>query len=831
MGALLQDVRFALRMLRKSPAFTAVAALTILVGTAAVTTIFSFANTLLLTPNAAIGAPEALVTLHRTDARGRGYGMFSHPLYADLRDGARTLEGVAGYALAGADVGVGGDREHVTGYLVTGNYFDVLRVRPAAGRFFAPDEDRAPMAAPVAVISHRFWRERLAGDPRVAGREIEVNGRTFTIVGVAPEGFGGTISFLEADLFVPGMMYEAVRRGSGHVVADRKTGWLTLIGRAREGVGRGAVQAEVAQLAKASEAAAGLSTDELGVRVGELLPIPSSASGPVTIFMGVLFTVAALVLIIASVNVANMLLARGVARRKEMVVRLALGASRMQLVRQLLVESVALFLVGGAGGVLATWGVLQWVARAQITIDFPVTPRFPIDGTVLGFTLLSSLVTGIVFGLVPALQASRRDLAGALRSDGAGAGDRRQRLRSALVVAQLATSVVLLVAAGLFVRAFQKGKMVDPGFRIANVATATIDLAAAGYDGPRARAVYAELARRLTSSREASAVAFSQLLPLTGTGRSSAVTVPGHQPPPGMKFIPMPLHAVGDGYFQTLGVPLVRGRDFGPADTPEAPPSAIVTEAFAARFWPAGGTGDAASNALGKTFAIEGRTFTVVGVARDARFHSIAEAPEPYVFISDRQEPNASMTLVARTAGDPALLSAALRREMAAIDPKLTAPAIRSLEDAASIGLLPQRIAASVTGILGGIGILLATVGLYGVVAYGVSQRTRELCVRMALGASPSRVAGMVVAGGARLAATGLGIGLVLSVGGSEALIAALGGSDAKGPAVLLQGVSALDPVSLVGVPALLMLVALGASWAPAWRAGRLELGAMLRGE
>ena len=823
----MHDIRFALRMLRRSPAFTLVAVIAIALGVGAVSTIFGAAETLLLKPAPGVGDPAGVVAISRTEGSSGGRS-FSYPLFRDLRARSRALDGVAAFTMARAVMSLTpqGEGEQLVANIVSGNFFQVLRVRAAAGRFFVAEEDRTPLTHPVAVISHRLWQSRFAGSADVVGREVLLNGRTFTIVGVAAPEFGGTLGVVHIDLYVPIMMQGAVRgaAGGGESAAlfdDWRGSWLQLVGRLREGASAAEASSELGaaarELVRAHGGASldGRSTDAsaTGVRVDPLRGVPPHVHGVVMGFMGVLLAVAALVLLIASMNVANMLLARATARGREVAVRVAIGARPGRLVRQLLSESLALWLLGGAAGVLLAVVGTRLLSRFAPTVDgVAVRFAFGVDAPVLAFALLSSLVTGLAFGLAPAMHAARRDLSTVLRS-GAGAGDPRRRTRNGFVVAQLAMSVLLLVAAGLFLRALDRGRTMDPGFAVDGLTVAPLELGKLGYDGPRAQALYARLAERLAAVPGVQGVAYTSLVPLGMNDAGTTLQVPGHRPPPGMSFTPISFHDVSRDYFRVMRMPIVRGRGFGAEDGPGAP------QAFARRYWP---KGDAAANAIAKTITLDGKEATIVGVARDARMRSLHDAPEPFLFRAAEQHAPTGTNVLVRAegvAGGAAAVAALVRREARALESRMPVPALQTLEEAISVSLLPQRAAAAVTGVLGATGLLLATLGLYGVVAYSVSRRTREIGVRMAIGASPAAVVRLVVGQGARLA----GVGVVVGVG-----IAALA---ARAIAPFLFGVSPFDPVTLGLVPLVLGAVAVAASWAPARRATRVGAAVALRSE
>ncbi|MGH7633492.1 MAG: FtsX-like permease family protein, partial [Gemmatimonadaceae bacterium] len=452
--------------------------------------------------------------------------------------------------------------------------------------------------------------------------------------------------------------------------------------------------------------------------------------------------------------------------------------------------------------VLLTIVSARLIERIHITVDFPVVLHLAIDSRVLAFALALALTTGIVCGLAPALHGARGNLGTALRSEGAGAGTRRQRWRNAFVVTQLAFSVLLLVAAGLFLRAFERGRAIDPGFRIDGVATANIDLTNAGYDSTRMRSFLSDLAERMRLEPGVDAVSYASTLPLSGSLRSTDVTVPGIRGTAGS--ISMPYATVGVDFFRVIGLPVSDGRAFLPTDGPTSPPVAVVTEAFARKLWPG-------RSALGRTFDIGKRSYTVVGLTRDAYLQSLQRGDQPFMFLSDEQEFEPSMILVARLHGDPSQIAAPLRSTVASLDRRLAPPDVQSFAEVTAVSLLPQRIAATVTGAFGVVGLLLAAVGLYGVIAYGVSQRTREFGIRIALGATPGMLSRLVVMDAVRPIGVGLAIGLLLAMAAARVL------------ASLLFGVSATDPATLVVVPGTLALVALIASYVPARRAARVD--------
>ncbi|AHG93365.1 permease (plasmid) [Gemmatirosa kalamazoonensis] len=815
------DLRYALRLLRKNPGFTLIAALVVMLGAASVTTIFSVVNTLLIAPSPGLGEPASLVDVTVWGERTPGPSNVSYPLYRDVARRTRTLSGLAAWANAGADVAFetgGTTRAHEarSALIVSGNYFDVLRVRAAAGRFFRADEDSEPLAKPVVVVSAALAESRLGGAAAAVGREIEVNGTVFTVIGVASPEFGATIALVKPDLYVPGMMASVLLRDMPRIVSERRAEWLSLVGRLAPGVSAGQAQAELTTL-RAGVARENADDDARErVLVVRLRPIPVQGQEVVAVAMGVLMTVGALVLLIASLNVGSMLLARGVARRKEFGVRLAIGATQRRLVRQLVTESVVLFLLGGTAGVILTDWVLRLAETMRVDAHVPIAVHFPIDLRVLGFTLAVTLTTGVVFGLFPALAAARRDLAPTLRSDGAGVGDRRTRSRRVFVTTQLAMSVLLLVSAGLFLRALQRASTVDPGFDYRQLAAADLGLTSAGYDSVTAGPFLRELASRVTRLPGVEGATFATMPPLSQRVMGTTIGVPGRPAAAkGERPDVTAFEIVGHDYFRTTGIPLLAGRALDETDVAGASPSVVVSAAFVRRFFP----GVRVQQAVGRTFTVDGTTETIVGVARDGRFTSLVDEPRPFVFFPDaqRHRPDAAIVVRARPGVDPASLGPQIQRIVAALDPRLPRLAVQDLTTIAASGLLPQRVAALVTVSLGTLGLLLAAVGVYGLISYGVGQRVREIGVRIALGAPRHGVVRMVVAEGWRLAGIGLVAGLAVATLLSRAL------------ARFLLGVSPLDPITLLGVPVVLLGVTLVASWLPARRAARIDVARALR--
>jgi predicted permease len=804
-----QDARHAARALARSPLFTLVAVLSLAIGIGATTAIVSLGDALLLRPPPGIGDPDRLVLVGRTQD-GEGFDNFSYPTFRDYRDGATTFAGLAAVQLEPRSLSlVGPDgAEAVQGATVSGNFFDVLRARPSIGRFFLPEEDSVPGASPVVVLAHDFWGERFGGDSAVVGGTIVLNGTPFTVVGVAGEGFRGPFA-IAPDLWTPVMASALV--GLPDELLEMRAGvWMIAIGRLAPDVPLSAAQAELSAIAHRLAAAYPDDVRGHGVRVTPSSVFPGELRSIVGGFMLMLLAVAGLVLLIASTNVAGMLLARGAARRREIAVRLALGASRPRLVRQLVTESLLLFVVAGAAGiVLARWLVSALVALVpRLPVQLALDPR--IDGRVLLAALAVTLVSGLLAGLAPAIGSTRPDVVGALKADAGGSG-RRLRLRGALLVAQIAFSMLLLVTAGLFGRALAHARAIDPGFDPRDVHLASLDLRLANYDAERGSAFTAALLERAAGIPEVRTAALSAMLPLDGGGLGLGPIVAAGVEPPDPRGWNVDWNVVTPGYFEVLRVPLVAGRPFSDADRAGAPDVAIVNETFARRLW--GG-----ADPIGRTLDNEGRTLTIVGVARDAKYRTLGEAPRNFIYVPLAQRWFTRTTLLVRTTPG-ASLAAPVRRLVADLDPRLPILDQRSLVDHAATSLFPQRIALSVAGALGGVALLLALLGIYGVTAYAVTRRTREIGIRVALGARRGGIVRLVLREGVLLAALGVALG-----GGAALVLTRL----LRG---LLYGLPPTDPVAFGGAAALLALAALLASWIPARRAAAVDPVEALRTE
>ena len=813
MQTLWQDLRYGARMLRKQPGFTLIAILSLALGIGANTGVFSLVNTLLLR-SLPVENPQQLMAVNLTMNKGTEYVSSSYPNYKDLRDRNDVLAGLVAYRPTTLSLSSEGKNERLFGYLTTGNYFDVLGVRAMLGRAFTPDDDRAPGAHPVTVMSHRCWQNRFGGDPSVIGKNVILNGHAFTVIGVAPKDFHGTEIMFAPAFWAPMMMQRQIEPGSDFL-NDRSDGRLMLTARLKGGVTAGQAQSSLSNLM--SQLATEFPRDNEGRGVELNLPglISPNFRTPIIGFAAVLMGIVGLVLLIACTNLANLLLARATGRRKEIAVRLALGASRWQIVRQLLTESVLVSLLGGGLGLLLAAWINDLVSAFKPPVDLPLQLDLSLDWRVMSFTLALSVFTGIVFGVIPALQSTKLNLVPALKDETSLAGHRRPRLRNALVVAQVALSLVLLICAGLIVRSLQQAQSLNPGFNPENAVMLSFDLGLQGYDQARGRAFSQQALDRVRALPGVEAAALSKWMPLTLTESTTVVYVEG-KTTQHLANLPSTIYCrVGPEFFRTMGVPLLAGREFAPQEREKEARVVIVNEAFARRFWPG-------ENVIGKQFKFggaEGDPWQIIGLAKDGKYVSLGERPRLLVYQPLLRDYSSLVNLVARTSSDPQTTLAAIRREVQSLEPTLPLYNVKTMQEHLSLPLFPARVAATVLGCFGLLALLLAAVGIYGVMSYSVAQRTREVGIRMALGAQRRAVLALIVRQGMSVALIGVGLGLALAFAATRLL------------ADLLYGVSATDPLTFSIIALLLMMVALLACWVPARRATKVDPMIALRCE
>jgi predicted permease len=823
MRTLLQDLQFGLRMLWKTPGFTTVAVMTLALGIGANSAIFSAVSAFILRP-LPVEEPGRLVRVFESrPSRGSGSqgsnlnSSFSYPDYLDYRDGVSTFEGLAVFRMEQAALGTGDRNEAVWGEIVSGNYFDALRVRPVLGHGFLPDDNEVPGARPVVVISHNLWRNRLRSDRAIIGQSVTLNNQPFTVVGVAPESFTGTKFGLAMDFWVPVMMQAQMTRERPWT-DSRGDSRLDMIGRLKEGVSIEQAEADLTAVTRRLAEAYPESgrREARGVAVVETEGRFEGAAPVIKLGSGLALGVVGLILLIACANVANLLLARSAVRRKEIGIRLALGASRWRVVRQLLTESVLLSLVAGGLGLLVAFWATDLLRSVMPVLPYTLSFDMSPDRRALAFTLGVSLLTGLVFGLAPALQASRPDLVPVLKNEQVALkqGSRRLTLRNALVVAQVALSLVVLVCGGLLLKSFYNAHSIDPGFKVENGLALTINPGLLGYDAERGRPFFRQLRERVEALPGVESAAFGNYLPLAdGSSSTGPLWAEGQPEPPPGEGLNTLYTVVSPGYFRTVGIPIQRGREFDRTDAPDSPPAVIVNETLAERLWPG-------EDPTGKRLMLGSRSpNVVVGVARDARYRTLGEAPRPMLYFSQEQRYHSGVMLVVRTKGEPEPMVKAVRGEIAALDRGLPVASVRTLRQHMTWALWGVRMAASLSLAFGLLALVLAAAGLYSVMAYTVSQRTREIGIRMALGAEGRHVLRLVAVQGMALTVVGLALGLVGAFAATRVL------------SNILYGVSATDAATFAAIALLLSAVAFVACYVPARRATRIDPMEALRYE
>ena len=808
---MIQDLRFGFRMLIKKPGFTIIAVLSLALGTGANTAIFSFINALLLRP-LPIDRPNEMVSLNNAEAK-QAFPSFSYPNYEDFRDRNEVFAGLIGYRFTPLSMSHDGINERVWGFEVSGNYFGVLGVDTILGRTISPDDDRVPGASPVAVMSYKCWQQRFGGDQSIIGKDVIVNGRGFTIIGVAPRGFFGTEVVSQPELWFP-MAMEAQLETGNNWLDDREAKNIFLQGRLKPGVS--VLQAQTALNSIAIDLEREYPNINEGKRV-ELSPpglIGLAMRGPVMGFSGLLMAVVGLVLLLACINLANLLLARAADRRREIAVRLALGATRFRLVRQLLTESLILAFCGGALGLLPASWLVNLAASFKVPPNIPLAFDIHIDYRVFIFTFLLSLGTGVLFGLLPALQATRTDLIPALKAEPSFGGHRKSWLKSSLIVFQIALSLMLLVAGGLMMRSLAQAQTVDLGFDPKNALEVAFDLRLQGYKSAQGKEFQKHVLDRVRALPGVQTAGIADMIPVDLHFSRTAVFIEGQSPERTANTPSAMINRAGPRYFQAMGTRLLSGRDFTEQDDQKSPRVAIVNETFARRFFPG-------EDPLGKRFSLgrpEGIKNQIVGVVEDGKYAGLNESPKPFVCRPVWQSEIGATSVIVRTDGDPQRMIGAVTREVQDLDTHLPISS-NTLIGKLDVPLLGARIGASLLGGFGLLALALAAIGIYGVISYAVSTRTHEIGIRMALGAQKSDVLTLVLGQGLRLTLIGIAIGLGAALGLTQFMKA------------VLFGVSATDPITFAMASVVLGSVALLACYLPARRATRVDPMVALRHE
>jgi predicted permease len=809
MDTLLADLRYTVRRLLQRPGFTIVAILTMALGIGANSAIFSIVNAILLRP-LPVESPGELVEIYSREGDEEPVPN-AYPDFLDIQERDDLFTGVAGYTLDFLSMDVGDRTEVVLGEAVSGNYFEVLGIPAARGRTFIAGEDDAPGAALVVVLSDRIWRRRFAADPNIIGKTLRLKGQRFEVVGVASPEFKGLMVGFASQMWTP----VTTQPSFGEDLEDRGSRWLMVKGRLRPGVTPEQAQSRMDVLGRQLAATYPETSEDRSFTIiptndVRLHPMVDRALFPVA---ALLMVVVGLLLLIVCTNLANLLLARALARRREIAIRLAIGAGRGRLIRLLLTESLVLALLGGVFGLLIA--ISNLLVSFQPPIMFQLTLDLGIDGSVLAFTFFVSVLAGVFFGLAPALQATKPQLVPALKDELDAIGGRRRRfgLRDSLVVAQVATSLVLLIGAGLFVRSLISAQDIDLGFERERVAIIMLSPTVAGYEESRGTALLSSVVERARTLPGVEAAALASRMPLGVSVNTNEIFVEGVATPedeaPNIDAV-----TVSSGYFDVMGIPLLQGRDFQEQDDESAPLVAIVSDAAARRFWPG-------ENAVGKRFRLspEGELREIIGIALDTKVRTLGEQPRPYLYMHYLQRNRGFMALAVRTNGYPQPMLSTLRREILMVDDGMPIMESKTMTEHLGIMLFAPRMGGILLGVFGGLGILLATIGLYGVVSYAAAQRTREVGIRVALGARPADVMRLVVGRGLTMVGVGIAIGLALAFAAALPL-----GS-------LLYGISVTDPVTFVGVTLLLVGVAFVATMVPALRASKLDPMVALRRE
>jgi predicted permease len=810
-----QDLRFGARMLLKRPGFTAIVVMSMALGVGANATIFSFVNELLLRPPAVERPEELLEFWNHNRKRGSPFDSFSglsYPEYEYYRDHNQVFSETLAFDGDPAFISWSrkGQGEVIQGQYVSGNFFSCLGVKAALGRAFAPEEDRTPGTHPVVVLSDAFWQKQLGADPNVVGSTMTLNGFSFDVIGVAPKGFTGLLIGAMPDVWIPLMIGPQTRRDP-ELLTRRSAHWIFGVGRLKTGSTSTQATADLNLLSQSYQD--NNKRYEPAIFPATLTPGP--LRGYVNVFSGLLMLVVALVLLIACANAASYLLAQATARRREIAVRAALGASRSRLVRQTLAESMLLACIsGGLGWLLAKWTapLLLSLAPSTLPLRFTVSP----DHRVFGFTLLVSLSAGLLFGLGPAWQGTRIDLTTSLKDGTSGGGARKSRLRSALVIGQVAVCSLLLVGSGICLRSLLNAQSIDIGFEPGNRLITTLNLSSVGYSEEKGKAFFDNLIEKTKAIPGVESASLTSHLPLGTVSWGELVNVEGHQPPPGDNGFRVNSMSVGPDYFRTMGTTVMRGREFTARDAKGAPGVVIINEEMARSFWP---NRDPVGTVLTMGSGTEEQRFEIVGVVKNGKYRSLGEQPRHFLYHPILQGYYARSTLVVKTSGDPASLMAAVRREIGALDPNVAPTQLGTLEEHMAFALFPARVSGVLLGVFGLLALILALVGLSGLIAYSVSQRTREIGVRMALGAGTRDVLKLVIGEGMLLTLIGMAIGLAAALGLTRFL------SD------LLYGVSAVDPLTFGLIALLLVGVALSACWLPARRATKIDPMVALRCE
>jgi predicted permease len=801
----LQDLRFGFRMLRRSPGFSTLAILCLTLGIGANAAVFSWIEGILLRPFPAVAHQDRLMAVAGTNRAAFDLDNVSWPDFVDFQRSCTLFDSFIVDRIMGTTLSIGDRAERATGSVVSANYFEALGVHPILGRGFEPAEDVGRNAHPVTVISYQMWKERFQGDPGIIGKTQMLNGMQHTIIGVAPEGFYGTFVGWAMQFWVPTSMQERFDP-PGYKLEDRGARWIEGFVQLKPGVTPRQAQAEISAVAKRLETDYPATNRGRGIKLFPLWQTPFNNAGALLPMLKIALAVASFVLLIACANVSNLLLVKAFGRRHEMTVRLAVGAGRGRLLKQLLTEGLILSTLATAGGLL----VANWCRNLLVLLLSPrggVAMHLPgeTDWRVLVLSAGVCVISTLVFGLVPAFQTNKIDLTSALKAESTGVmgGGGRALARSSLVLVQVSLSFVLLVGAGLLLQSLRGVTNTSPGFSTQGVLASWVDLVSAGYDAQRARDFKDELVDRLQALPGVESAAFARIVPFSYRSYSSApIVVDGYEAAPD-ELPTVEYNEVGPAYLATMGIPLVSGREFTRADDERAPMVAVVNDVMAAQYW-------RGQDPVGSRLQVKGRWMQVVGVATLSKYRNLTETPKPFFYVPMRQN-STGQGLLVRTSQGPGTMARALVREVHALDANLAPGEVITMQEQVDRTTAVQRVAVTMLGVFGGLALLLAAIGLYGVMSYAVSQRTRELGLRMALGAGTSDLLRLVMSQGFALTAAGV----VLGGAGALGLTRLMG--------ELLYKVSPRDPLAFGSAFAVMIVASLAACLLPAWRATRTD--------
>ena len=808
----MQDLKYGVRVLLKSPGFTIIAILTLALGIGANSTIFSWINSTVLNP---VPAARDSAQLGELAAGPDGDPTpLSYPDYVDVRAKNRSLSNLTVFSLWSMDLTGDNKPQSVWGDFVSESYFDTLGVHPFLGRTFLSGEGTRPGGAPVVVISYDLWKAHFAGDRNVLGKVIQINKHPYTVVGIAPPLFQGSQTGVRADMWIPVMQIQQFTTGDDNLLTDRSTGWLMAVGRVKPGVTREQAQADLSNLY--AQICKEYPDSHRGSTAATFYPMwraPWGANFYLKTILFILMMISGVVLLLACANVANLLLVRSVARRREMAIRLSIGATRWRLVRQLLAESLILAFCGGGIAMLVTLWTSNTFGDFIPPSNIPIYMNFHADSAVFYATLAISALTGIIFGILPALRSSSLQPVAVLKEEAGSTsgGLRKARLSSVLVAAQIAMSLLLLVCAGLFIRSFRLEQRFSPGFNPQGVLLASYDLGAVGYKQDAGAQFDRQLLDKLKSIPGAQSAALASWIPLSMQISQTQVDAEGYVPRP-HESMNIDTADVSPDYLRTMQIPLISGREFTLSDAKEAELVAMVDQNFAERYWPK-------QNALGKSVRVNGKWYTVVGVTANFDLHDLGQHPKPFVYLPLFQDYASTVAIHLRVAGNPLGYVSAAENAVHSLDADLPLSDVNTLQSRIELNSTTQRIGGVFVGAFGVLALILAAVGVYGVLAYTTRQRTHELGIRMALGAEPRGIFALVLHQGAVLAASGIALGLALSFVLTRAL------------ASELFGVSPADPLTYAAVSGVLIAVALVACYLPARRAAKVDPIVALRYE